>query len=142
MNSISPNHKINSYQDLQDERRRLEEVIKVQKLRIRHDIDELKEEAKNHLKPVIDAAEFVKKLAVPATRNDTLLGIGTNLTLEVLIRRLFAKSSMLVQLIFPTIVKNYSTHLLRSLLKNLEEKRQLKQNTVKQNGKHEENILY
>lgn len=142
MNSISPNHKISSYQDLLDERQRLEEVIKVQKLRIRHDIDELKEEAKNQLKPVIDAAEFVKKLAAPATRNDTLLGIGTNLTLEVLIRRLFAKSSMLVQLIFPTIVKNYSTHLLRSLLKNLEEKRQLKQGTVKQNGTHEQNILY
>src|SRR5690242_3671131 len=88
MNSISPNHKISSYQDLLEERKRLEEVIKFQKLRIRQDIDELKEEAKNQLKPVIDAAEFVKKLAVPATRNDTLLGIGTNLTLEVLIRRL------------------------------------------------------
>ena len=143
MNSISPNHKITSYQDLQAERERLEEVIKVQKLRIRHDIDELKDEAKKEFKPVADAAEFVKKIASPATRNDTLLGIGTNLTLDVLIRRLFAKSSILVQMIIPTLLKNYSTHILYSMLKNIENKRRLKQqNNLMENGVHSENILY
>ena len=143
MNSISPNHKINSYQDLQAERERLEEVIKVQKLRIRHDMDELKAEAKKEFKPVADAAEFVKKLASPATRNDTLLGIGTNLTLEVLIRRLFAKSGILIQLFLPTILKNYSTHVLYSMLKNMEEKRRMKQQQeAVSNGVAEKEFLY
>lgn len=143
MNSISPNHKINSYHDLQAERERLEEVIKVQKLRIRHDMDELKAEAKKEFKPVADAAEFVKKLASPATRNDTLLGIGTNLTLEVLIRRLFAKSGILVQLFVPTILKNYSTHVLFSILKNIEKKRHMKQlNEVVSNGTPDKEFQY
>jgi hypothetical protein len=124
MNSIAPNHKITNYDDLQAERKRLEESIKVQKMRIRHDIDELKLEAKAQFQPVSEAAEFVKKLASPATRNDTLLGIGTNLTLEVLIRRLFAKSNLLIQIIVPTLLKNYSSHVLHNMLRNIQQKRQ------------------
>jgi hypothetical protein len=124
MNSIAPNHKINKYDDLTAERIRLEDAIKIQKMRIRHDMDELKIEARTQFQPVADAAEFVKKLASPATRNDTLLGIGTNLTLEVLIRRLFAKSNLFIQIIVPTLLKNYSSHVLHSMLRNMQEKRQ------------------
>jgi hypothetical protein len=124
MNSIAPNHKINTYDDLKAERTRIEDAIKIQKMRIRHDIDELKAEAKAQFQPVARAAEFVQKLASPATRNDTLLGIGTNLTLEVLIRRLFAKSNLLIQIIVPTLLKNYSTHALQNMLRNVQQRRQ------------------
>jgi len=129
MNSISPDNKIKSYQDLQIERERIEDMIKVQKLRIRHDIDELKIEAKREFKPVSDAADFVKKLTNPATRNDTLLGIGTSLTIEVLIRRLFAKSGFITQLVLPPLLKNYSTHMLNNMIRNMALRRQLNGHT-------------
>jgi hypothetical protein len=137
MNSIAPNHSIKKYEDLLEERKRLEENIKVQKMRIRHDIDELKAEAKMQFQPVADAAEFVKKLASPATRNDTLLGIGTNLTLEVLIRRLFAKSNLLIQIIVPTLLKNYSTHVLYNMMRNIQARRQNGAAEVKTNGAYD-----
>ena len=74
MNSIAPNHKINTYDDLQAERTRIEDAIKIQKMRIRHDIDELKAEAKAQFQPVVQAAEFVQKLQTILT--SSLLNIS------------------------------------------------------------------
>ena len=135
MNSVSPLQKITNYDDLQAERRRLEELIKGQKILIRHDLDEIKNdveskfleikhEAEEKFKPVVDASRFVKKLTVPETRNQTLLSIGTNVTLDLLIRKFFAKSSILVQILLPTLVKNYSTHVVFNMMKKIAARRQ------------------
>jgi hypothetical protein len=124
MNSIAPFKKITTYQDLQEERSRLEALIKFQKMNVRQDLDALKLEAEEKFKPVSEAAHFVKKLASPATRNDTLIGIGTNITLELLIRRLFSRSNILIQLVVPTLLKNYSTHVLFNLMKKVAQRRQ------------------
>ena len=123
MNSISPLRKISTYEDLQEERARLEELIKIQKIIIRQDVEELKLVAEEKLKPVTEAAHFIKKLTAPETRNNTLLGVGTSITLDLLIRRLFAKSNILLQIFLPTLVKNYSTHLVADLLRKIAAKR-------------------
>lgn len=124
MNNPLFRHTVASYEDLKSERFRLEELISHQKNIVRQDIDGLKEEIKEGLKPAVDAANFVKRMTTRETRNDTVLHIGSNLLLDVVIRKLFARSNLFVQLFVPTLVKNYSTHVLFNLMKNIAQKRQ------------------
>src|SRR5687768_16677062 len=105
---------IETYQDLISEKARLERLIENQKNIIRHDLDELKAEFKKEIKPAIDAASFVKKLAKPETRNETLVTIGSNIALDLILKRALRGSNLLVQLILPKIIKNYTTHFLHS----------------------------
>ena len=124
MNNPLPKPTITSYEDLKSERLRLEELISYQKNTVRQDIDDLKEEIKDGLKPAVDAANFVKKMTTPETRNGTVLHIGSNLLLDVVIRKIFARSNLFVQMFVPRLVKNYSTHVLFNLVKNIAHKRQ------------------
>jgi hypothetical protein len=106
---------ISRYEDLVAERRRLEQLIDNQKNIIRHDLDELKLEFKKEIKPAVEAAAFVKKIARPETRNETLFKIGTGLLLDIFLKRVFRNSSAVVQVILPKIIKNYSTHVIHAL---------------------------
>jgi hypothetical protein len=45
--------------------------------------------------------------------------MGANLLTDVLLRKLFAKSNLLVQLVVPALLKNYSTHAIAGLEKKL-----------------------
>jgi hypothetical protein len=112
-----------SLADLQQERIRLTAIISHQKDRIRKDIEEIREEIAEKLHPVAETAGFVKKLTSPETRATGLLQIGSAVLIETLVRRVFAKSNLLVQLILPNIVKNYSTHLLFNLAKTISQTR-------------------
>lgn len=109
-----PYSKITTYRDLQEERAQLERQIDNQKNIIRHDLDELKAEFKKEIRPAIDAAEFIKKLAKPETRNRTILSIGANLAVDLALRGLLGRSNLIVQLLLPKVIKNYATHLLTS----------------------------
>lgn len=108
---------ITDHTQLLQERARLQALIENQKNIVRHDLDELKAEFKKEIKPAIDAASFVKKLAKPETRNETIVTIGSNIALDLILKRMLRGSNLLVQLILPKIIKNYTTHFLHSFKK-------------------------
>jgi len=112
------NHKetiIQNYNELVAERHRLEQLIDNQKNIIRHDLDELKAEFKKEIRPAIEAAGFIKKIAKPETRNETLFNIGANLAIDLLLKRMLRKSNVVFQVLLPRIIKNYSTHLIYNI---------------------------
>jgi hypothetical protein len=124
MSSLSPLDKIHSYQELQAERKRLEELIRYQKTIIQVDIDQLKDELKEEMRPAVEAANFVKKITTKETRNETMISMGSSVLIDLVIRRLFAKSNLLVQMAVPAVLKNYASHLMFNLIKGAAQKRQ------------------
>jgi hypothetical protein len=110
-------------EDLNAERTRLQNLIAQQKFLISRDIQDIREEVAEKLNPVVRTAGFVKTLTSPETRASSLFQIGSSVLLEVFVRRAFSKSNFLIQLVLPTIVKNYSSHLLFSLAKTLAQQR-------------------
>jgi hypothetical protein len=123
MNNTSSLQRITSAEDLQTERTRLTTLIAAQKYLIRKDIEDIREEIAAKFHPVAETAGFVKKLTNPETRATGLLQIGSAVLIETLVRRVFAKSNLLVQLVVPNIVRNYSTHLLFKLVKTIAQNR-------------------
>jgi hypothetical protein len=123
MNNFSPIPTISTIEDLKAERLRLTTLISQQKNLVRHDMDLLKEEMAQKLHPVAKAADFVKKIASPETRTASLLQIGSTMLIEALVRKYFAKSNLVVQMVVPNLVKNYSTHLLYKLARTIAENR-------------------
>lgn len=109
---------ISTHQELLAERIRLMALIEYQKNLIQEDIEAIKEEIAERVHPLAETASFVKKLTTKETRNASLLQIGGTLLIEVLVRKWFAKSSLIVRLLLPNLVRNYSTHLLFSAFKN------------------------
>jgi hypothetical protein len=124
MNSISPLQNIHSYEELLAERKRLEELIRYQKTIIQVDIDQLKDELKEEMRPAVEAANFVKKITTKETRNETMISMGSNLVVDLIIRRLFAKSHFLIQMAVPALLKNYTSHVVFNLMKGVAQKRQ------------------
>jgi hypothetical protein len=98
--------RIQTYQDLLDEKQRLESVLKLQKENLRQDIEELKES----IAPFRKIGTFVSKLF---TRKDNSFvvdaGISTLVTFGVK-RLLLARAGWLTRLIIPFIIKNLSSH--------------------------------
>jgi len=124
MNSISPLQTIHSYDELLTERKRLEDLIRYQKTIIQVDIDQLKDELKEEMRPAVEAANFVKKITTKETRNETMISMGSNLVVDLVIRRLFAKSHFLIQMAVPALLKNYTSHVVFNLMKAVAQKRQ------------------
>lgn len=118
MNSLSALQRITSHEELQRERNRLEALIKYQKHVIRQDLEALKQELRQEARPALEAASFVKKITTRETRNETILQIGSALLVDLVLRRLFARTHVLVQLVVPALLKNYASHLLFNLAKN------------------------
>lgn len=109
---------ISTHQELLAERIRLMALIEYQKHLIQEDIEAIKEDIAERVHPLAETAAFIKKLTTKETRNTSLLQIGATLLVEVLVRKWFAKSSLIVRLLLPNLVRNYSTHLLFSAFKN------------------------
>jgi hypothetical protein len=123
MNNSPSLQRITSCDDLQYERRRLEALIKHQKYIVRQDLDELKNELKQEIRPALEAASLVKKLTTRETRNETVLQIGSTVLIDLLLRRLFARSNVFIRLAVPALLKNYSSHLLFNVTKNMAHRR-------------------
>ncbi len=107
MNNIAT-RPINTYQDLVEEKERLEELLKIQRSLIQNDIRELKEE----FKPAVQVANVIGKITTREDGQSDILTKGTSLTLDLLVSRLFSKSNFLVRLIVPAVLKNLSSHYL------------------------------
>jgi hypothetical protein len=106
---------IRNHQELMAERAHLETLIENQKNIIRHDLDELKAEFKKEIRPAIDAANVVKKFARPETRTNAIIATGTGFLIDLVLKRAFRKSNIVVQLLIPRMLKNYTSHLIHRI---------------------------
>ena len=98
--------KINSYEDLEKQRKRLMQKIREQEELIKLDIAGVKE----GLKPFGKAIETVNKMA---TRDNTapILNFGMEMGIDLFVRKfLLAKAGWLTKIVIPFLVKNYSSH--------------------------------
>lgn len=99
--------KIKTYEDLEQEERRLQAQLQSYKSLIGEDIDGIK----SGLNPFKKAAGTVKNLF---TRDDNgpLLNFGLNFGLDVLVRRiLLGRAGWLTKVVVPYLIKNYASHL-------------------------------
>lgn len=103
---------ITSYEDLCKEKERLTELLKAQKAQIQRDVTEVKAEVKNELRPFLSLSENVSKLLHREDGKDPLVAAGTNIGIDILASKLFAKSNFILRLVLPSILKNLSSHLL------------------------------
>jgi hypothetical protein len=100
--------RIRTYQDLLDERQKLEQLLHAQKELVIQDFKEVKEE----LKPVREAITFIRKIT---SRDNTsfLLTTGASKLIDVLFKKvILARAGWLSKMIIPFFVKNYSSHVL------------------------------
>jgi hypothetical protein len=103
MNNTRP---ISSYDDLLTEKERLKEILKIQKVQINKDLDEIREE----FRPIVIASEMFGKLVKREDGKDALVTTGTNITIDLLISKLFSKSNFMLRLLLPVILKNLTSH--------------------------------
>jgi hypothetical protein len=97
---------IKTYDDLLNEKQRLEQLLKSQKEIIRQDIQEIKEE----FKPVKHAFSFISKLGTK-DKSNPLLTATTDTVINLLVKKLLlAKTGWVTRLIVPFILKNFSSH--------------------------------
>lgn len=98
--------KIKTYQDLLDEKARLEAVVSMQKQVVRDDIEAIKEE----LAPVRSAMSWVSKFFTRDTRN-WVVNAGLNTAIDFAFKRvLLARAGWFTKILVPFFVKNFTSH--------------------------------
>ena len=98
--------KINNYEDLILERKRLESELAHYKSIIRRELDEIKQK----VEPITDVISFFSSSKNPPTNNNRLLQAGANLGIELLVRqKLLSKAGWLTKLVLPFILKKVSS---------------------------------
>jgi hypothetical protein len=96
--------KINNYEDLVLERKRLESELVHCKSVIIREIDEIK----HKIEPITDVVSFFSTSRNPPG-NNKLLQAGANLGIELLVRqKLLSKAGWLTKLVLPFILKKFS----------------------------------
>jgi hypothetical protein len=98
---------IRTYEDLLNEKQRLQTLLQTQKAIIRQDIDEIKEE----LVPVKTAINFIGKLTTQDHSNPILNGTINTIIDLVMNKLVLARSGWLTRFIVPFFVKNFSSHI-------------------------------
>ena len=102
------NKRIKTYEDLEQEKMRLMEVLRGQEELIKVDVAGVKE----GLKPFGKAADMVKKMA---TRDNTapVINFGLEMGIDLLVRKLIlARAGWFAKIVVPFLVKNYSSHII------------------------------
>lgn len=97
--------KIQTYDDLLEEKRRLETLLAVQK----EEIDVNWQEVKSSLNPINNAASFLGKIT-RSDKSNPLLTVGVGYIGDLILRKVF-KAGWIVRLVVPFVVKNYSSHM-------------------------------
>jgi len=100
--------KINSYEDLEEEKKRLMIRLRSQEVLIRTDLAGLKE----NLKPIGNAMQMVNKMA---TRDNSApaMNFGLEMGIDLIVRKvLLAKAGWFTKIVVPFLVKNYSSHII------------------------------
>jgi len=100
-------NRITSYQDLLDEKERLQSLLKAQKEIIHADFREIKEE----LAPVRSAITFAGKLVSRDTGGNIVLNMGANTLIDLVVKKLIlGRAGWIMKTIVPFLMKNYSSH--------------------------------
>ena len=98
-------NKINNYEDLILERKRLESDLVHYKTIITGELDEIK----HKVEPITDVVSFFSPSKTAPT-NNRLLQEGANLGIELLVRqKLLSKAGWLTKLVLPFILKKVSS---------------------------------
>jgi hypothetical protein len=100
-------NKINNYEDLILERRRLESDLAHYKSIITSELDEIK----HKMEPITDVVSFFTPSRNPPTNNSSkLIQAGANLGIELLVRqKLLSKAGWFTKLVLPFILKKVSS---------------------------------
>lgn len=108
-------NEIRTYNDLLQEKERLETALAIQKKLIHQDFIELKEE----YKPALNLLSGVSRIT-NRSRTNPLVAIGINLAGEIFLKNmLLAKSNRIVQFTVPYIAKKAVNYILTKGLVNL-----------------------
>lgn len=114
--------KIRTYDDLLQEEKRLQQVLKGQERLIREDIMSMKE----NLEPVKKVYDQVHKVFTRDNRVP-IFNLGLEMSIDLLLRRfLLARAGWVVKTFVPYLVKNYSSHIIgeekrKAIIKKIEE---------------------
>lgn len=102
------NRTIRTYNDLLQEKQRLNALLKAQKELVRQDVQSIRQE----LVPVQKAIEWVGRLTT-RDRNNILLTGASDFLVDVIVKKgLLARASWITRIAIPFIAKNLSSHLL------------------------------
>jgi len=100
--------KINTYEDLIQEKQRLQLLLQMQKQWIREDIDEIKEE----LQPIKVAMSAVGKITSREPGNWAMNFAGNKLIDLVVKKLILRKAGWLTRIAVPFFLKNVSSHVI------------------------------
>lgn len=126
--------RINTYNDLLEEKDRLKKLLQAQKELIKEDVNEIKEE----LRPVREAAGVVGKF-ITRDHTNPLLTMGTDAAIDLLVRKLIlSRAGWFGKLVIPFLVKNFTSHVVTDNIGTIKDKIfSLFSKKHKQNGRHE-----
>jgi hypothetical protein len=100
--------RLQSYQDLVDEKERLRSLLQMQKEIVHQDIREIGE----GLAPVRSVISLAGKLITRDSSN-LLVNAGTNTLIDLVVKKLFlSKAGWLMRLAVPFLLKNFSSHII------------------------------
>lgn len=100
--------RINSYQDMLEEKARLEALLSAQKELVRQDINELREE----LAPLKTAVSWIGKVTTK-DKGNWLLTATTDTLIDVVLKKMvLKKAGWVTKLVLPFIMKNFSSHVI------------------------------
>lgn len=100
------NPPLTTYDELKAEEVRLKEILRLKKMRIQQDLKSLKEE----FKPVIAVAKVIGQFTSADHNKHQLVHAGTDLTIDILAKKIFPNGNFLVKTILPRLVKNFSSN--------------------------------
>lgn len=102
------NRSISSYEELLEEKARLNALLSAQKNLVRQDINMIKAE----LVPVRKALNVASKFASRENRND-MLTIAADAIIDMVIKRIIlSKAGFITRTVVPFLMKNFSSHVI------------------------------
>ena len=114
--------KITTYNDLLQEEKRLQQVLKSQEILIREDLVNMKE----NLEPIKKVYDQVRKIFTRDNRVP-VFNVGLELGIDMILRRfILARAGWFAKTFVPYVIKNYASHIIgeekrKAIIKKIEE---------------------
>jgi len=114
--------KITTYNDLLQEEKRLQQVLKSQEVLIREDMVNMKE----NLEPIKKVYDQVHKIFTRDNRVP-VFNVGLELGIDMILRRfILARAGWFAKTFVPYVIKNYASHIIgeekrKAIIKKIEE---------------------
>jgi hypothetical protein len=100
------NTRINTYDDLLQEKARLTALLQTQKDQVRQDFREIKEE----LTPIKTAVNFIGQITTKDSGNPLLNGAIDTMVDLVVKKLILGRAGWLTKLVVPFVIKNFASH--------------------------------